>query len=336
MRSFRRLSLSTLVAVYILIFVGGVVRSTGSGMGCPDWPKCFGSWVPPTEVSELPENYKEVYANYRDKKNQRFAKFLSALGFEDTASKILTNPQVLHENDFNVTKTWIEYINRIVGVIIGLFIFALFLLSLRLWNKERKLTIASFATLILVGLQGWFGSFVVSSNLTTWTVTVHMFLALVIVGFLVYIFKESSYGQNITIASAYGWVVACMVALLVQVFFGTQVREGIDQVALTFARESWIDNLGQEFVIHRTFSWVVLILNVILIVKLWKTEGTKIFALALIVLLLGTVLAGTAMAYFAVPAFLQPIHLLLATVTFGILFMLLLRLNRRAESVLNN
>ena len=336
MRSFRRLSLSTLVAVYILIFVGGVVRSTGSGMGCPDWPKCFGSWVPPTEVSELPENYKEVYAAYRDKKNQRFAKYLSAFGFNETASKILTNPQVLHENDFNVTKTWIEYINRVVGVIIGLFIFALFLLSLRLWNTERKLTIASFATLILVGLQGWFGSFVVSSNLTAWTITVHMFLALIVVAVLVYLFKESSYGQNITIASTYGWVIACMIALLAQVFFGTQVREGIDRVALTFTRESWIDNLGQEFVIHRTFSWIVLILNVILIVKLWKTEEAKIFALALIVLLLGTVLAGTAMAYFGVPAFLQPVHLLLATVTFGILFMLLLRINRRADSVLNN
>lgn len=336
MRSFRRLSLSTLIAVYILILVGGVVRSTGSGMGCPDWPKCFGSWVPPTEVSELPKNYKEVYAAYRDKKNQRFAKYLSVFGLEDTASKILTNPQVLHENDFNVTKTWIEYINRIVGVIIGLFIFALFLLSLRLWNKERKLTIASFATLILVGLQGWFGSFVVSSNLTAWTITVHMFLALIIVGFLVYIFKEASYGQNLNVPSAYGWAVACMIALLVQVFFGTQVREEIDRVAQSFARELWVDNLGQRFVIHRTFSWAVAILHVILIVKLWKTEGAKIFALALIVLLLGTVLAGTGMAYFAVPAFLQPIHLLLATVTFGILFMLLLRLNRRTESVLNN
>jgi heme a synthase len=336
MRSFRRLSLSTLIAVYILIFVGGVVRSTGSGMGCPDWPKCFGSWVPPTEVSELPENYKEIYATYRDKKNQRFAKYLSIFGFEETALKILNNPQVLHENDFNATKTWIEYINRVAGVIIGLFIFALFLLSIRLWNKERKLTIASFTTLILVGLQGWFGSFVVSTNLTTWTITVHMFLALVIVGFLVYLFKESSYGQHITIASAYGWVIACMIALLVQVFFGTQVREGIDRVALTFVRESWIDNLGQEFLIHRTFSWIVIILNVIVIMKLWKTEGAKIFALALIVLLLGTVSAGTAMAYFAVPAFLQPVHLVLAAVTFGILFMLLLRLNRKAESVFNN
>ncbi len=336
MRSFRRLCLSTLIAVYILILVGGVVRSTGSGMGCPDWPKCFGSWVPPTTVSQLPENYKEVYAAYRDKKNKRFAKYLIAFGFDDTASKILTNPQVLHENDFNATKTWIEYINRVVGVIIGLLIFALFILSLRLWNTERKLTLASFATLILVGFQGWFGSFVVSSNLTAWTITVHMFLALVIVGILIYIFKESNYGQNITIASTYGWVLACMAALLVQIFFGTQVREGIDRVALSFKREAWIDNLGRDFVIHRTFSWIVLILHVILILKLRKTEAAKVFALALIMLLLGTVLAGVAMTYFSVPAFLQPVHLVLATVTFGILFMLVLRLNRRSESVLNN
>ena len=118
--------------------------------------------------------------------------------------------------------------------------------------------------------------------------------------------------------------------------FGDAGARGIDRVALTFERESWIDNLGRDFVIHRTFSWILLILHVILILKLRKTEAAKIFALALIMLLLGTVLAGIAMSYFAVPAFLQPIHLLLATIAFGVLFMLVLRLNRRSESVLNN
>src|SRR5688572_22855558 len=119
MRSFRRLTISTLVAVYLLILVGGIVRSTGSGMGCPDWPKCFGNWVPPTSVSELPVDYKDTYAAYRDKKNKRFAKYLAGFGMKETAEKLLNDPGVLKEADFNPTKTWIEYVNRVIGVIIG-------------------------------------------------------------------------------------------------------------------------------------------------------------------------------------------------------------------------
>src|SRR5688572_2819332 len=191
MQSFRRLTISTLIAVYVLILVGGIVRSTGSGMGCPDWPKCFGSWVPPTSVSELPSDYKQFYSAYREKKNVRFVKYLRAFGFDSTADAILADKSILEEAEFNPLKTWIEYVNRIVGVVIGFMIFAVFVSSLRFRKNNRSITLTSLAVFILVGFQGWLGSIVVSTNLTAWTITLHMFLALVIVALLVLLIVRS-------------------------------------------------------------------------------------------------------------------------------------------------
>ncbi len=334
-RSFYKLSISTLVAVYLLILVGGIVRSTGSGMGCPDWPKCFGAWVPPTSVSALPENYKEIYATYRKKKNIRFAKYLSSFGMKETAMGILADESILREADFNPTKTWIEYINRVIGVIIGFLIFGVFVFSLTFYKTDRKITIIAFLTFILVGVQGWLGSFVVSTNLTPWTITLHMFLALIIVAMLIYLVDQGK-PRLVTLASplVFWWLVACITLLLVQVLLGTQVREAIDSIANLVPRDSWLATIEAQFVMHRSFSWIVLILHVGLIMKLQKTEGSKIFPLVLIVLLLGTILTGMGMAYFAVPPFLQPVHLLLATVTFGVQFLFLLRLNRQKTIVL--
>ncbi len=335
MRAFRRLSLSTLVAVYVLILVGGVVRSTGSGMGCPDWPKCFGQWIPPTSVKDLPADYKQTYAAHRQKKNERFARYLTSFGMENTAISILNDPSILHENDFNPTKTWIEYVNRLVGVVIGFLIFSVFVASIRFWKTDRTLTIIALCAFVLVGFQGWIGSIVVSTNLMPWTITVHMFLALVIVALLIYLVHQSNYGREINSSLGFWWLIASMAVLLVQILLGTQVREAIDRVAAVASRDAWISTLGGEFVIHRSFSWIVLILHVSLILKLRKTQGSKVFALTLILLILGTILTGMGMAYFGVPPFLQPVHLLLATVTFGMQFLFLLKLNRKEAPALS-
>ena len=298
-------------------------------MGCPDWPKCFGAWVPPTSVRQLPENYKEQYAAYRDKKNQKFARYLKWIGLQDSAAKILNDKTVLLEADFNASKTWVEYANRLVGVVIGLMIIALFLASWRIRKLSPQLVRGSLATLILVILQGWFGSIVVSTNLTTWTVTIHMFLALLIVAVLIWLFVRSSDQSSGRVHGIAIWLVVGMMALLVQIFLGTQVRASLDRLATTLSRQEWIPNAGLDFIVHRAFSWVVLAIQVGLWLKLRKTSTDSSLTIVPFLLILSSLLTGAAMAYFAVPSFLQPVHLLLAVVTFGWFFQTYLKTNTR-------
>lgn len=336
MSSFRKLVFSTLAAVYFLILVGGIVRSTGSGMGCPDWPRCFGQWVPPTSVEDLPPDYKQVYSDYRDQKNKRFAKYLSALGFDETADAILADESIKQEADFNPVKTWIEYINRLVGVTIGLLITAVMISSLKFRKQKPLIPLLAGLTFLLVVFQGWIGSVVVSTNLTPWTITVHMLLALIIVCLLIYLWSTTqARNENIYNPRIAVWLWASLAVLFIQIVLGTQVREALDQVAGVVAnRDQWISQLGFDFIIHRSFSWVVLIVTAVVTLKLWKYEALKGFTGRVFLLILGTVLTGAGMAWFSVPAFLQPVHLLLATLSFGTQFRLLLWLNKQEKPVL--
>jgi len=337
-KGFRKLCLSTLVAVYFLILLGGIVRTTGSGMGCPDWPKCFGTWIPPTSIDQLPLDYKEKFSTFRNTKNQKFARYLTVFGFRKTANAILTDDSILEEADFNATKTWIEYANRVVGVIIGFLIVALFFRSLRFRGNRPSFFWVSFATLIIVIIQGWFGSIVVSTNLTSWTITLHMLLAFVLIGLLVWLYVNSGEPEPMMVSlSLKLMLAACMILLLVQVVLGTEVRAAIDRVAAQLQpRENWISAVWAKFVIHRTFSWVVLIFNGVLVGLLVKTTGRNPLTVSLIVLILLTLLTGVGMAYLSVPAALQPVHLLLATVTFGVQFILFLRLTTNKVNELVN
>ncbi len=112
----RRFGILTISSVFLLLLAGGVVRSTGSGMGCPDWPKCYNGWFPPTCVCELPSNYQQLYLEKRLKKAEKFSELLMNLGFKKQAILILNDPKLQIPEVFNTTKAWIEYINRLIGV----------------------------------------------------------------------------------------------------------------------------------------------------------------------------------------------------------------------------
>ncbi len=306
-------------------------------MGCPDWPKCFGTWVPPTSINQLPADYKKTFSEYREKKNQKFAGYLNAIGLDDTAKELVNNKSILEEADFNASKTWIEYINRVLGVIVGFLILALAVKSVSYRRSLPRIFYFSIATLVAVIFQGWFGSIVVSTNLTTWTITVHMFLALLIVALLVYLYHISDPRAYLkSIDRSIRWILfLCMAVLLVQILLGTQVRQAIDRIAAAaISRDSWISKLGLEFIIHRSFSWAVLAIHLILVVKMVKTSVEKALSLGLIALILGTLLTGAGMAYFSVPYLLQPVHLLLGTMIFGAQLLLFFRLNTGRVNVL--
>src|SRR6202012_1368725 len=142
-KRFQKINLITIVLLFVLILAGGVVRSTGSGMGCPDWPKCFGCFVPPTNVSQLPKDYKEEYVAGRLAKNQKFAKTLDVFGFSDLATRLRQDKSILIPEEFNAAKTWTEYVNRLIGAITGLFLFATAVFSLGYWGKRNLIIFLS-------------------------------------------------------------------------------------------------------------------------------------------------------------------------------------------------
>jgi len=329
-----------LVAVYVLILVGGIVRSTGSGMGCPDWPKCFGQWVPPSSEAQLPENYKEVYSGHRAEKNQKFSRYLDFLGFEQLAHQLRTDKSILEEADFNKAKTWTEYVNRLVGVFVGLLIVATFFASISMVKTDRKLFYYSLLAVVLVSFQGWIGSIVVSTNLMPWMITVHMLIALLIVCVLTYLVvrsgKRSFADFRFSLLSKPNLlIIAALLLTVIQIVIGTQVREAIDEVATSLAYEdrgSWIDNTGDIFIIHRTYAWVVVLVSIYLVYIIKKSVGNQqnllFWSFMILIMVVLEVFSGAIMHYFAIPKFAQPMHLGLATLIFGLQFLILLKLNQ--------
>lgn len=342
--SFRRVSLYTVVAVYFLILVGGVVRSTGSGMGCPDWPKCFGSIVPPTSVDELPLNYQEIYLQKRIAKNDRFVASLEKLGFSETADRIARDKSILIEEEFNALKTWIEYINRLIGVVIGLLIILTVWKSISLWKVDKVIPILSIASLVLVLFQGWIGSIVVSTNLLTWMITFHMLLALVLVALLIYVYHRSERllktgVKKMNIPGKVMWILVMAIVLMVfQIVLGTQVREKIDQISFSLGnmlREEWVERIGLSFLIHRSYSILIVGSNLLFLFWVFKYTARKsqinLWSQVLVLLVILEIITGIGMAYFGIPAFLQPIHLLIGSLIIGVQVLLLFQVRDHIE-----
>jgi heme a synthase len=308
MKTFKQLLFWAIFGTYLVILAGAVVRGTGSGLGCPDWPRCFGQWAPPTDISELPANYKELYKI----SGQTIA-------------------------DFDPFKTWIEYTNRLLGALLGFVMIILFGFSFPMRKYERSIPWYCGGLLLLIIVQGGVGAMVVSSHLKPFIITIHMFLALLLLFGLLYLRK---YCRDLTDTSIVQksdknalqlsrWLVYLT---FFQVLMGTQVRQAVDSLIRDTQQATSatvVDLLGTIFYVHRTFSLVIVVLFLYLLFYFQRKQfSSSAFFLTLLAFLstMGNVVTGITLNYFSFPASAQPPHLFFGVLTLGLLYSLSLNL----------
>ena len=330
-----RLARLSLILVYLVILAGAVVRMTGSGMGCPDWPKCFGYYIPPTEESEL------IWTPGRDYKKGQVIILDESLLLARTDFKAGPafepgnwEPYTRHDYAvFNAAHTWTEYINRLLGALSGLSILAMAVCSLAWWKERKGRVLAAWLAVVGIGFQAWLGATVVYSVLAPVRITLHMVMALLIVALLAWmVFRNSE-------ADPYHrpdgptyrlWGVTLLLSL-VQITLGTQVRQFVDRQAESLGeagRSLWLEDPIPLFFVHRSFSIVLVVLH------LWV--GWRVYRLGLGYGKMGAVLgalllimvSGVAMNYLGSPWGSQPLHLFMAALLFGIQWYLFLEMRR--------
>ena len=318
-----RFNWATLIMIYLVIIAGSIVRITESGMGCPDWPKCFDQYIPPTDISELPENYQYYYSSVREKKIKKFTSFLKSIGLEEKAILIESDKSLLYEQPFNVWNTWLEYINRLIGALAGLFIFGGFILALKQKKDKILKSLLAFGLILLTFFQAWWGSMVVATNIVPWVLTVHMVIAALMITWQILIISfwnrsTISIPKSLKLIALFGTLF-----FLFQIIVGTQVRQIVDHWLESSSRNDLLLEKFQLFLSHRTIALFIVLFSLFLGLYAYvkKIKILEIYIFLFCVLLEG--LVGKILADFNLPYILQPIHLLLAMISFGCMSRLL-------------
>jgi cytochrome c oxidase assembly protein subunit 15 len=214
----------------------------------------------------------------------------------------------------------------------GLAILAMAILSIWKWKKNKKLTLLSWFTTFLMGFQAWLGATVVYSVLNPVKITLHMVVALVIVGILLYIIYQSKEEKIPTKPSKKFKIVVLLTLVLsvIQVVLGTQVRQYVDHQVDIFGyneMQKVLENPTITFYVHRSFSILIFLSNFYLL-YLNKKHFLGLQKINWIIVLIASEIAtGIAMYYFDFPFGSQPAHLIIASLLFGFQFYLWLQVN---------
>ena len=233
---FFKSAVASTILSYLLIFVGGLVRVSGSGLGCPDWPKCFGRWIPPTSIEQIPAH------------------------IDPTA--------------FNIVLAWIEYGNRMLGVTVGIAIIIMTAIAIIYFRNNSKIFYSSLISLFLVGVNGGLGAIVVSSVLNPFIVSLHMILALFLVSILSYSTIESykltisDKLTNITLSKKISIsLIALWGLIIIEILLGTGIRTNIELLAIDnplLSKGELLNALNSYKYLHSVLGFSLLFLSIYL------------------------------------------------------------------------
>ncbi len=255
MTRFQKLATAALVSVLVLMFVGAIVRVTGAGMGCPDWPTCWGCLIPPTSVEQV--DFDKLPIEKFQRKAERMGRDPATISVESL------------REEFNPRHVWTEFLNRLTSLPVGFFSLATFIAAF--WQRQKRPWVfwMAFASLVTVLVNAWMGARVVYSGLAPGDITLHLALAMALLGMLAYCAWRGTDSpwriemEEAPLARLRVGVTLLLLLVIAEGILGSQVREMTDVLAKVHAnesRDSWAGELEGSWIYlaHRSFSWVVL------------------------------------------------------------------------------
>lgn len=289
-----RLAWVALVSVIVLVIAGATVRVTGSGLGCPDWPTCWGCLIPPTSVDQIDVNKLDL---------EKFKRQAIRKGIDPDT---ITRETVL--DSFDPIQTWIEFLNRLISLPLGFSSLLLALFSFRAKRHKWWIVTLSWFAFLDVMANAIMGAVVVRSGLHPGVITLHMALAFLLIAVLVTVIwlSRPDRKQKSTLTSTERRKLLIISLVFVACLFGeglmgSQLREQTDQLAQAAegpARDQWTGQLGSTliFKIHRSFSWSLLLTSGLLLFWVQNSGGGKsvepkfIFAMVIAMMIMGVIL----------------------------------------------
>lgn len=306
---YRKLVLITLFLTFDLIMFGSFTRLTDSGLGCPDWPGCYGQANPVQAHSDI-----------------RAAEALMPTG------------------PVTVAKAWIEMIHRYLAMAVGVLIIAIMVVAWRNWLKSGRQLInfapgLPTALFLLVCLQGAFGAWTVTMKLQPIIVTIHLLLGLTMLGLLVILASRHSLHSTIA-AGARAMLIPAAVGLgllVLQIILGGWVSTNYAVLACTdfplcngmlvppmdfahaftlwreLGKTSSGDFLPVEALtaihwVHRNFAFVVIAYIAWLALKAYKIEGLRKTGKWILIAIAAQFASGVSTIYLSWPIVIAILH----------------------------